>query len=164
MKKVYLPFFIFLLILSSTYGQDSKNIFSNEVYSRALNCYLDTILKAYQFDRSEFPKKHRYLKFIVVSDSSISNHLPDTTNYIVWSKVETNRFSKVKNLKRFSKIIFLRQAEVKDELVKVPVLIYYSHHKDSIFYRSIYYFIFKYSCAMEDLILDEIEYGGGIIR
>ena len=145
-------------------GQGQKINFEKEVYSKALNCYVDSILKSYEFDRSEFPEKFRYLKFMVVADSSISNYCLDTTKFIIWKKVEPHNFFKVKRLNRFGKIIFLKPAEITDEIIRIPVLIYYSHNKDSIFYSSVYHVYFKYSCAKRDFLLDKIEYQGGIIR
>ncbi len=156
---------VFLLICSSTInGQDQKIISLKEIYSIALNCYVDSILRAHEYDRSELPRKYKYLKFIAVADTSISNYLPDTTRYILWKKVEPKNFFKTKNLKKSSKIVFLKSVETEDRITKVPILIYYSHNKETISYSRIYYVLFSYQNDTNAYLLNGIKYQGGIIR
>jgi len=165
MKRTTIFTSILLLICFSTInGQDQQIISKKEIYSTALNCYVDSILKAYEYDRSELPRRHRYLKFIAVADTSISNYLPDMTKYILWKKVEPKKFSKTKNLKKYSKVVFLRSAENDNGITKVPILIFYSHDKETIFYSSIYNVLFSYQYETNAYLLNGIKYQGGIIR
>jgi hypothetical protein len=163
-RKLIFTSILLLICFSTIYGQGQQIISKKEIYTIALNCYVDSVLKAYEYDRSGLARRYRYLKFIAVADTSISNYLPDMTRYILWKKVEPKEFFKTKNLQKSSKVVFLRSAETDNEITKVPILIYYSHNKEIISYSRIYYVLFSYQNDINAYLLNGIKYQGGITR
>lgn len=144
-----------------TFGQKNKTDYSNDLYYRTLNYYVDsTINRIYHWDKVEwtkFPKKYQFVKFLIVGDKSITFNLPDTIQNIIWTKISQVDFCKLKKLKNYNKVVFISPAQIDNSIISIWVYEYYTQYNNcQVIYDMGYNFIYHYDLDEKMYILEKV--------
>lgn len=159
----YLLITIFLISgYQITIGQNNKIDYSNDLYNRTLNYYVDsTINKIYHWEKVEwnkFPQKYQFVKYMVVGDKSIINILPDTIQNIIWTKISPVDFCKLKKLKNYNGIVFISPAHFDNSKTIIAIGNYYTQQDNcQIVFDVGYNFIYHYDLTELKYKLESIE-------